>query len=70
MAERRIVDKETFITHISALERDDTSAISSNGYEATMCGLYFNSTQWHASWRSPPHDKVTCLMCLAGEDYS
>ena len=67
---RRIVDKATFITHYSAMDRGDTSAITANGYELTKCDLYFNGTQWHEAWRSPPNNVVNCALCLGAMEDS
>lgn len=69
-AERLIVEKATCITHISALERDDTSAIPQNSYELTKCDLYLDGTKWHPSWRSPPNNVATCVFCIGAMDDS
>lgn len=61
----RIVAKDTGVTHVSVLplrgSRDFT-------YEATLCGEYYPSGQWHSTWRSPPNNQVTCFACIAEMD--
>lgn len=59
---RRIVDKETSITHYSVYGFDQ------HGYELTKCELFFYATTWHLAWRSRPNDDVTCLLCLGAVD--
>lgn len=66
---RRVVDKETFIIHYSALSVNDTSAIKTNGYEYTKCGVYYDGLHYHEAGLllSQPSD-VTCVFCIGDVD--
>ncbi len=64
MSDKRynIVDKETLIVHAPSVHEEAYS------FRVPPCGLELRAGQWHSAWRSPPDDRVTCVLCLGSVD--